>query len=156
MASNKNLPLDISTDVEFKGEVTYSNEVIATIAGIAANEIEGIAEMIPVGGWNEYSRKSRNITKGIKIELGSEEVSLDIYVSIEYGTPIQKAAFDVQNNIKKSIEAMTGLHVLKVDVHVQGVSFEKETEETKNLVEKTEVLIDEPKEENETKEEKKS
>ena len=48
---------------------------------------------------------------------------------------------------------MTGLHVLKVDVHVQGVSFEKETEETKNLVEKTEVLLDEPKEEKDTAEE---
>lgn len=143
MANKNNLPLDISTDVEFKGEVTYSNEVIATIAGIAANEVEGIAEMIPAASWSEYSRKNRNITKGIKIEMGAEEVSLDIYVSVEYGTPIQNAAFNVQNSIKKNIEAMTGLHVLKVDVHVQGVSFEKETEETKKLVQKTDEILEE-------------
>ena len=45
---------------------------------------------------------------------------------IEYGTPIQKAAQDAQENVRKAIESMTGLHVVRVDVHVQGVSFEKE------------------------------
>ena len=51
---------------------------------------------------------------------------MDLYVIIEYGTPIQKAAQDAQENVRKSIESMTGLHVVRVDVHVQGVSFEKE------------------------------
>ena len=45
---------------------------------------------------------------------------------MEYGTPIQKAAQDAQENVRKAIETMTGLHVVRVDVHVQGVSFEKE------------------------------
>ena len=45
---------------------------------------------------------------------------------MEYGTPIQRAAHDVQEGVKKGIESMTGLHVVRVDVHVQGVSFEKE------------------------------
>ena len=45
---------------------------------------------------------------------------------MEYGTPIQKAAQDAQENVRKAIEEMTGLHVVRVDVHVQGVSFEKE------------------------------
>ena len=45
---------------------------------------------------------------------------------IEYGTPIQKAASDCQENVRKAIETMTGLHVVRVDVHVQGVSFEQE------------------------------
>jgi hypothetical protein len=45
---------------------------------------------------------------------------------VEYGQPIQKVALEVQENVRKAIESMTGLHVVKVDVHVQGVSFEKE------------------------------
>ena len=70
--------------------------------------------------------KNRNITKGVKVEIGTEEASVDLYVVIEYGTPIQKAAQDAQENVRKAIESMTGLHVVRVDVHVQGVSFDKE------------------------------
>lgn len=135
MAKKENLPLDIQLENNPDGSITYNSEVIAIIAGIAASEIEGIADSIPSGGWNEYSRKTRNITRGIKVELGTEEVSIDINLSMEYGTPIQKAAFDVQNNVKKSIESMTGLHVIKVDVHVLAVSFEKENEGNKKLAE---------------------
>ena len=51
---------------------------------------------------------------------------MDLYVIVEYGTPIQRAAMDAQENVRKAIESMTGLHVVRVDVHVQGVSFEKE------------------------------
>ena len=50
----------------------------------------------------------------------------DNAVIVEYGTPIQKAAQDAQENVRKAIETMTGLHVVRVHVHVQGVSFEKE------------------------------
>ena len=70
--------------------------------------------------------KNRNVTKGVKVEIGTEEAAVDLYVIVEYGTPIQRAAMDAQENVRKAIESMTGLHVVRVDVHVQGVSFEKE------------------------------
>lgn len=70
--------------------------------------------------------RNKNITKGVKVEIGTEEASVDLYIVVEYGTPIQKAAQDAQENVRKAIETMTGLHVVRVDVHVQGVSFEKE------------------------------
>ena len=54
------------------------------------------------------------------------EAAVDLYVIVEYGTPIQRAAMDAQENVRKAIESMTGLHVVRVDVHVQGVSFEQE------------------------------
>ena len=75
---------------------------------------------------NGLKSKNKNATRGVKVEVGSEEVSVDIYLNVEYGTPIQRAAHDVQEGVKKGIESMTGLHVVRVDVHVQGVSFEKE------------------------------
>ena len=125
MASKKdNLPLTVDTDTEQTSSITYASEVVAIIAGVAAGEVEGIAGMCNISGG--ILGKNRNITRGVKVEVGTEEASVDLYVIIEYGTPIQKAAQDAQENVRKSIESMTGLHVVRVDVHVQGVSFEKE------------------------------
>ena len=108
------------------GTITYANEVIAIIAGVAANEVEGVAGMCSGGGITEVFGRNKNITKGVKVDLGTEEAAVDIYLVVEYGTPIQTCAAAVQENVRKSIESMTGLHVVRVDVHVQGVSFEKE------------------------------
>ncbi len=124
---NDTLPVEITDVAQSNGNVVYANEVIATIAGVAANEVEGIAGMYSAGGISEILGKNRNITRGVKVEIGTEEASVDLYVIIEYGTPIHKAAQNAQENVKKAIETMTGLHVVRVDVHVQGVSFEKET-----------------------------
>ena len=123
MAKKENLPRTVETDVEKGNNITYANEVVATIAGVAAGEVEGIAGMCNVSGG---LLKKSGITKGVKVEIGTEEASVDLYVQVEYGTPIHKAAHDAQENVRKAIEAMTGLHVVRVDVHVQGVSFEKE------------------------------
>lgn len=134
MAPKKeNLPLTTNQDGEATGTITYANEVVAVIAGVAANEVEGIAGMCPVStGISDVFSRNKNITKGVKVEVGTEEVSVDVYVNVEYGTPIQTAASNVQESVRKSIETMTGLHVVRVDVHVQGLSFEKEKSE--NLV----------------------
>ena len=128
MAPKKdNLPLTLDQDQDSTGTITYANEVVAVIAGVAANEVEGVAGMCAASGISEvFSRNTKNVTRGIKVELGTEEVSVDIYLMIEYGTPIQTAAQNVQENVRKAIETMTGLHVVRVDVHVQGVSFERE------------------------------
>jgi uncharacterized alkaline shock family protein YloU len=121
-----NLPLNVENDMESTGTITYANEVIAIIAGVATSEVEGIAGMCTSGGFSDILGRNRNITRGVKVELGTEETSVDLYVIVEYGTPIQKAAHDAQESVRKAIETMTGLHVVRVDVHVQGVSFEKE------------------------------
>ena len=127
MASKKDiLPLGLTKESDSTGTITYANEVIAIIAGVAANEVEGIAGMCSGGGFSDVFIRSRNIRKGVKVEIGAEEASVDLYVIVEYGTPIQIAALDVQESVRKAIETMTGLHVVKVDVHVNGVSFEKE------------------------------
>ena len=118
------LPLATENDTTPSAKITYANEVVAIIAGLAANEVEGIAGMCSVGG--SILNKNRNVTKGVKVEIGTEEAAVDLYVIVEYGTPIQRAAMDAQENVRKAIESMTGLHVVRVDVHVQGVSFEQE------------------------------
>lgn len=125
MAAKKdNLPQTMDNDTEQTSSITYATEVIAIIAGVAANEVEGIAGMCNIS--SGILGRNRNITKGVKVEVGTEEVSCDLYVIIEYGQPIQKVAMDAQESVRKAIESMTGMRVVRVDVHVQGVSFEKE------------------------------
>ena len=121
---NNTLPKTPENDMTPSAKITYANEVVAIIAGLAANEVEGIAGMCSISG--NILNKNRNVTKGVKVEIGTEEAAVDLYVIVEYGTPIQRAALDAQENVRKAIESMTGLHVVRVDVHVQGVSFEKE------------------------------
>ena len=134
MAPKKeNLPLTTNPDGEPTGTITYASEVVAVIAGVAANEVEGVAGMCTAStGISDVFSRNKNITKGVKVEVGTEEVSVDVYLNVEYGTPIQTAATNVQESVRKSIETMTGLHVVRVDVHVQGLSFEKEKND--NLV----------------------
>lgn len=131
MATKKdNLPLTLDHETDSTGSITYANEVIAIIAGVAANEVDGVAAMCsPAGSITDVFGRSKSVnkvTKGVKVELGTEEVAVDVYFIVEYGTPIQTCAAAIQENVRKSIESMTGLHVVRVDVHVQGVSFEKE------------------------------
>ena len=131
MAARKDastLPLTTENETTPSAQITYANEVVAIIAGLAANEVEGIAGMCSVS--SNILNKNRNVTKGVKVEIGTEEAAVDLYVIVEYGTPIQRAAMDAQENVRKAIESMTGLHVVRVDVHVQGVSFEKENSAT--------------------------
>ena len=126
MAKKDTLPMNIDlNDLEPGSNIVYSNEVVSIIAGVAASEVEGIASMVNVPNGSLLGKK-RDVTKGVKVEIGTEEASVDLYVTVEYGKPIQKAAQDAQESVRKAIEEMTGLHVVKVDVHVQGVSFEKE------------------------------
>ena len=124
MAKKDNLPKTVVDSGEAANTISYAPEVVAIIVGVAANEVEGVAGMASVSGG--IRSRNKNITKGVKVEVGTEEVSCDLYLNIEYGRPIQKVCQDVQASVRKALEDMTGLHVVRVDVHVQGVSFEKE------------------------------
>ncbi|MCL2545324.1 MAG: Asp23/Gls24 family envelope stress response protein [Clostridia bacterium] len=130
---NQDLPMHVDPDKDLfqeKGTITYATEVIATIVGVATTEVEGIASMAGPASISElFSGKPKNLSRGVRVEVGAEEVAVDVSVIVDYGMPIQIVGRDVQENIRKSIETMTGLHVLKVDVHVLGVSFEKENKE---------------------------
>jgi len=121
--TNGTLPLN-TEDPTPSSNITYNSEVVAIIAGLAANEVEGIAGMCNVSG--SIMSKNRNVTRGVKVEVGTEEVAVDLFVIVEYGIPIHRAASDAQENVRKAIESMTGLHVVRVDVHVQSVSFEQD------------------------------
>lgn len=126
----ENLPINVDESQQ-NGTISYANDVIATIVGVATAEVEGIAEMAGASSFSNLlgGSKTKGLLRGVKVEVGPEEVAVDVSVIVDYGTPIQKVGNNVQENIRKSIESMTGLHVINVDVHVVGVSFEKENKE---------------------------
>jgi len=128
MGMNENLPIYVE-DTRDVGNITYANEVIAIIAGMAAGEVDGVASMTNASSIADLFGRTKSITRGVKVEVGTEEASVDLMLTVEYGKPIQRVCVEVQEGVRKAIETMTGLHVLKVDVHVMGVSFEKETQE---------------------------
>lgn len=124
---NENLTIDMEKEQE-SGQITYANEVIATIVSVATTEVEGIAGIVGSGSLSGLLGKGRT-PRGVKVDMNGENVSVDVSVTVDYGIPIQKVGRNVQENIRKSVESMTGLHVLKVDLHVVGVSFDKENQE---------------------------
>ena len=74
-SKEENLPVDVDLDLQNGGTIKYANEVIAIIAGVAATEVEGIAGMVTSGGIGDIIGRNRNITRGVKVELGSEEAA---------------------------------------------------------------------------------
>ncbi len=109
------------------GFIKITDEVIAIIAGIAANDIPGVAGMSGgiTGGISEAFGR-RNFTKGVKVEVGQKEAAIDLYIIVEYGFRIPDVAWSIQERVKKDIEDMAGLSVVEVNIHIQGVNFEKE------------------------------
>lgn len=117
------------------GSVRIADEVVAVIAGLAAMEVEGLAGMSGglTGGFAEMLGR-KNLSKGVKVEVGEKEAAVNIFVIVEYGSKIPEVALKVQENVKTAIESMTGLKVIDVNVHVQGVSFpEAEVEEQQRI-----------------------
>ena len=124
------------------GSIKISDEVVSVIAGIAVSEVPGVAGMAGgfAGGISEVFSGKKNLSKGIKVEVGEKETKIDVNIIVEYGIRIPDVAFEIQNRVKKAVEANTGLKVLEVNVHVQGVKAEmtkpeEKTEKDENIEE---------------------
>ena len=121
----------MSEDVENKetevNGIKISEDVVSTIAGVAASEVAGVAGMSGglVGGLSEMLGK-KNFSKGIKVDVENNSTTIEIYIIVEYGVRIPDVAWEIQHKVKTAVEDMTGLKVEKVNIHVQGVKIEKE------------------------------
>ncbi|MDK2878469.1 MAG: hypothetical protein PWR06_1185 [Thermoanaerobacteraceae bacterium] len=118
-----------------KGSIKIADEVVGIIAGLAATEVEGVAGMSGgiVGGIAEILGR-KNLSKGVKVEVGEKEAAVDLYIIVNYGVRIPEVAWNVQENVKKAIENMTGLSVIEVNIHVQGVNFGQPVKEEESRV----------------------
>jgi len=114
------------------GSIRIADEVVEVIAGLAASEVEGVVGMSGglVGDLANMLGRNKNLSKGVKVEVGEHEVAVDLFIVVEYGVSIPDVALSVQEAVKDAIESMTGLKVVEANVHVQGVNF-KPLPETK-------------------------
>lgn len=132
MNENKDIRNEITEEAD-KGKINISNDVIASIAGIAASEIEGVAGMAGgmASGIAEKFGAKKNPQKGVKVTVSPEGAVIDLLIVVAFGVRIPELAWEVQENVKNSVESMTGTEVLRVNVYVEGVSFEKKKKESK-------------------------
>lgn len=103
--------------------VRISEEVVGAIAGIAAGEVEGVAGMSGglAGSLTEMLGR-KNPARGVRVEVGTREAAVDLFLNVEYGVRIPVVAQRVQEDVKRAIETMTGLRVVEVNIHIQGLA----------------------------------
>ena len=109
-----------------KKAAKIADEVVAIIAGLAATEVEGVDSM--AGNiTNELVGKlgMKNLSKGVKVEVTEEHVSVDLSLNIRYGYNIPAVSEQVQDKVSAAIENMTGLTVLDVNIKIAGVNMEE-------------------------------
>ena len=107
------------------GEVQIADEVVAIITGLASTEVEGVASMAGNITNELVSRLGmKNLSKGVKVEVTEEHVSVELSLNIQYGYNIPQVSAQVQEKVKTAIENMTGLTVLDVNIKIAGVEME--------------------------------
>lgn len=107
------------------GEVQIADEVVAIIAGLAATEVEGVDSM--AGNiTNELIGKlgMKILSKGVKVDVTEEHVSVDLSLNMKYGYNIPDVAAKVQDKVKTAIENMTGLTVLDINIKIAYVNID--------------------------------
>jgi len=127
---------------ENTNSVKISDDVVQIIAGIAAGEVDGVHALgnTLTGGIAELLGGKKPVSRGVKVDIKEETVTIDVHVVVRYGVRIPDVAWNIQEKVKDAVETMTGLSVLKVNIHIDGVNIEKEAPEAVDAVaeEKTE------------------
>lgn len=108
-----------------ESDIKISDEVVAVLAREAALSVDGIAEMSSslVEGIGELLGK-KSSKKGIKVDINEKNVSLDLYLTVNYGCNIPEVAKTVQVKVKEEIESMTDFTVCDVNVNVVNLKYD--------------------------------
>ena len=99
-----------------EGRISYNRNILTSIVALAAQEIEGVA--------NVYNKKGKNKNKaGVKIDYSRDGVFVDVFIKMFSGYNVPDVAFKIQENVKRGVESMTDYKVKNVNVTVLGVAF---------------------------------
>lgn len=114
------------TQVEELGNIQISEEVIASIAAVAAVEVEGVASLAAnLGSDIAELLGKKNLSKGVRLQMNEDAIVVDLSILVQYGSSIQDVAKMVQDAVMSGVADMTGLKVSYVNVHVAGIAFPK-------------------------------
>ncbi|CAN5269250.1 hypothetical protein BH24ACT16_BH24ACT16_01070 [soil metagenome] len=118
-----------------RGDTTIQESVVSQVAGIAAQETEGIR----MGGGAQQRASGllggvtggsgKGTTQGVSVEVGKEEAAVDLTLTVEYGRSAPRVADTVRNNVISRIESLLGLRVNEVNVSVTGLFFAGDNQE---------------------------
>ncbi|MFI9610449.1 Asp23/Gls24 family envelope stress response protein [Streptomyces sp. NPDC052023] len=123
------------TEPGARGRTTIADDVVAKIAGMAAREVPGVHALggglaRTMGAVSERVPGRRpGVTRGVKVEVGERQSAVDLDLVVEYGLAIPDVASDVRENVIASIERMTGLEVVEVNIAVDDVHLPDEEDE---------------------------
>lgn len=120
MANKKQTPEKHECDT---GMVKISEDVVASVAAVAASEIDGVRFVTG----KKPASISKKANKYVRLAFTPSSVTIDVYVVIKYGYIIPEVGQAVQENVQNCVESMTGLHVDAVNVHCTGIAFTKES-----------------------------
>lgn len=111
------------------GNINIAHDVVSIISSTATSEVDGVYGM-SIGiseGIAEIIGK-RPPSKGVKVEIDDDNVIIDLKIVVDYGCRIPEVAWNVQEKVKQAVETMTGLNVVKVNIHVQGVNINSDAQ----------------------------
>jgi uncharacterized alkaline shock family protein YloU len=110
------------------GQITVAEGVVQKIAGKACREIAGVHAMGGGGARAFGAIRERipgssgpNVSQGVGVEVGETEAAIDLDIVVDYGVAIAELGRSIQRNVKQSVERMTGLRVVEVNVAVDDV-----------------------------------
>lgn len=114
------MPAKLEND---NGIISIENEVIARVAGMAAMDCYGIVGMAAKNVKDGIVQllKKESLTKGIKLNINENKISLDFHIIVEYGTNISAIADNIISTVKYKVEEFAGLEVENINIFVEGV-----------------------------------
>lgn len=118
-----------------RGITTIQDSVVAKIAGIAAREVAGVADLggaaaSAIGGVMGRLRGSEHSTAGVGVEVGERQAAVDIALQVHYPARLHEVANSVRENVVNRLETMTGLEVVEVNVAVIDLAFPEGQDES--------------------------
>ncbi|MCA1729688.1 MAG: Asp23/Gls24 family envelope stress response protein [Actinobacteria bacterium] len=120
-----------------RGGTRIEDSVVSKIAGIAAQEVEGVrmggGTSQAIGGLLSSvtggSSGSGGQSRGVSVEVGEVETAIDVTLTVEYGKSIPQVAEAVRRNVINRVENLVGLNVTEVNVAVNDVFFPQQEQE---------------------------
>ena len=127
---SENNVLEMNQENDGYGRVEIAPEVIEVIAGIAASEVEGVAQMrgnFTAGVAERLGKKNHG--KGVKVDLSESSIKVDVYCVMKFGVFLPSVAQKIQDNIRQTLLNMTALEAEEINIHIVGIQFENQRAE---------------------------